>query len=98
MLNDIKSLLNEETHLSNDFKEKKQTVERLSDLLNDTTEIEDKLFETNKRILDTGQGLMNLLRSHFNIHETLIKAMKALVIMTLLKAKRSMSRRNCSRY
>ena len=65
MLNDIKSLLNEETHLSNDFKEKKQTVERLSDLLNDTTEIEDKLFETNKRILDTGRGIMNLLRSHF---------------------------------
>ena len=60
MLNDIKSLLNEETHLSNDFKEKKQTVERLSDLLNDTTEIEDKLFETNKRILDTGQGFMNV--------------------------------------
>ena len=59
MLKDISAVLDEETQLSNDFKEKKQAVDKINDLLADINEVDEKLIEMNSRCLETGYDTLS---------------------------------------
>ena len=57
MIRDIIAVLDEEDHLANDFKEKKQAVEKMANLLTDINDVDQKLVEINSHVLETGYDL-----------------------------------------
>ena len=59
MLHDVTAVLNEEATLPNDFKEKKQAVDKMNDLLADVNELDEKLMEVNSRCVETGYDTLS---------------------------------------